>query len=116
MYKRKHRKSVPDHWEQSASTSHSTASAVDISVSPAFNSALFIQAHEADIVRGPEAISAARSLECPEPSTTGSSNDRMKAGSELIRWGIPDAALRFDGESIDPQKSESKRSPLWVDR
>ncbi|KIJ62464.1 hypothetical protein HYDPIDRAFT_114591 [Hydnomerulius pinastri MD-312] len=117
MHKRKHRKSAPEDWESSARASTSRfqliASADEDDGTSTSDPALYIQAHEADIVRGPQSVHAARSLECPDASTTGS-NDAPQPGSGLIRWGAQENSLDFDGEPIVPQ--ESKQSPLWVDR
>ncbi|KAH7925803.1 hypothetical protein BV22DRAFT_1194918 [Leucogyrophana mollusca] len=71
---------------------------------------LYIQAHEADIVRGPQAISTARSLEvavCTGPSGAC----EIKAGSGLLEWGGQPPADPF-GE----RGSASGQEVIWVDR
>lgn len=47
--------------------------------------ALFIEAHEADIIRGPQAGDAARSLEFEYISGEGS-NRKIHVGDSLIKW------------------------------
>ncbi|KAF9244466.1 hypothetical protein BU15DRAFT_71452 [Melanogaster broomeanus] len=116
MHKRKHRKSAPDGWEQSTRPSisyvQSTSSAEKVDIPPAHDPCLYIQAHEADIIRGSEAVSAAHALECPEASTTGG-NGCPKPGSGLLQWGS-EGSFDIDGESFGTQ--ELKQSTLWVDR
>ncbi|KAI1782840.1 hypothetical protein LXA43DRAFT_1103337 [Ganoderma leucocontextum] len=87
---------------------------------------LFIQAHEADLVHGPQAASAARSLEVQE-ATNG--EEQGHVGDGLIRWG-PRVELRVDGADSDepmtlsglsgeelPSSSEqSCGAGVWVDR
>ncbi|KAF9222246.1 hypothetical protein BS17DRAFT_809588 [Gyrodon lividus] len=108
MHKRKHRKPVPNDWEQ---PTHPSTENVDV---PAVSDpCLYIQAHEADIIHGPQAVSAAHSLECPHASTTSGA----KPGSGLLRWGAPpegSLALDIDAESYDTHKLN--QAPLWVDR
>ena len=85
---------------------------------------LVIQAHEADLVRGPQAASAARSLEVTSFVEEG--KIVYKAGDGLIRWGGHAASvhdqsedehvhLRIGGapkEVQDPPKLDD----VWVDR
>ncbi|KAH7886591.1 hypothetical protein F5I97DRAFT_1015914 [Phlebopus sp. FC_14] len=94
MHKRKHRRSPP------RAETHE------------LDSALYIQAHEADIIRGPQAASFALALKYPQDSGTRS-NDGPKVGSGLVRWGPPDVPAQFDETRHD---TESQRSQLWVDR
>ncbi|KIM87866.1 hypothetical protein PILCRDRAFT_3592 [Piloderma croceum F 1598] len=82
--------------------------------------ALFIQAHEAEIVRGPQARIAAASLEV-KIDASGSSSQFI-IGDGLIRWG--DAGLdaaRGQGVSggfdeDDDDRSQDEREVVWVDR
>ena len=108
MHKRKHRKSSHDgNWDQSA---HNVQSAVDVenTDAPAPDPCLYIQAHEADVIRGPPAVSA-RSLEYRDPSTLITSHDNP--GSALIRWGVE---RPYGADTDEPHESNS--TLLWVDR
>jgi len=65
---------------------------------------LFIQAHEADLVRGPQAHVSARSLEVEKDG------DKVTwVGDGLIKWGVP---TQDEGsvEAVDD------REGIWVDR
>ncbi|KAM5540168.1 hypothetical protein V8D89_006308 [Ganoderma adspersum] len=92
---------------------------------------LFIQAHEADLIHGPQAAAAARSLEVRE---TGSGEEQGFVGDGLIRWGSR-VDSRVDEEDEDEGMTLSRlreeESPLgsqalaggsagrggvWVDR
>ena len=82
--------------------------------------ALYIQAHEADIIRGPHARDAAQSLEI------------RGQGSALIQWGRPRDSAReqikgkgmklidqdasFDGTGPGNHFDDSKDREIWVDR
>ncbi|KAG9312463.1 hypothetical protein JVU11DRAFT_6847 [Chiua virens] len=113
MHKRKHRRSVrDDNWEQSTHaiiTSHvqSTFSTEDTFVP---DPCLYIQAHEADIIRWPPSA-AARSLEFQRSSPMNDS--RQNTGSGLIRWGESDHSHRDDKDTTDAH--ESTHPQLWVD-
>jgi len=82
--------------------------------------ALFIQAHEAEVVRGPQARIAAASLEVKIDGSGSSS--QLIIGDGLIRWG--DAGLdtaRRQGVSAgfdedDDDRSQDERAAVWVDR
>jgi hypothetical protein len=123
MHKRKHRKLAPDDWEQPGSGTRSTtthaqptsAQGGNVDVPPAFDPILYIQAHEADIIRGPQGIAAAHSLECLEASTI-CSTDEPKPGSGLIRWGALEGPLALDTDAESYDTHELKQSLLWVDR
>lgn len=70
---------------------------------------LFIVAHEADVIRGPHAESAAAALEVREDDGT----DRSGVGSGLIRWDL--VSLK----SVDEEGKESageEADTVWVDR
>jgi hypothetical protein len=80
--------------------------------------ALFIQAHEADVVRGPQAGVTARSLEV----VAG------KVGDGLVRWGGGDAGegarreidtdvgVRVHDDDDDFGDGEKGEEKLWLDR
>lgn len=107
MHKRKHRKTIrDDNRDQSAHSSYniqptSNADSSDVS---APDPCLYIQAHEADIIRGP---SSTRSLEY-DPSMV---NPGHNSSSALIRWG-PERP--YDTDTIGPHGSSEPF--LWVDR
>lgn len=112
MHKRKHRKSVrDDDWEQSprtTGTSHvQSAFGAGNPDSTAPDSCLYIQAYEADVIRGPPAVSG-RSLECQDPSLM--ITDKSRSG--LIRWGPPESSN--DADTVDTHKLNQPL--LWVDR
>lgn len=98
-------------------------------------SALFIQAHEADLIHGPQAASAAQSLEVLDYGRggMGSSLDGSiapvhaghKIGDALIRWGVethvqPVAAFPGDEESnveaVNRSDKDLDEKAIWVDR
>lgn len=102
MHKRKHRKSHrDDDWEQSVP---STENLDD------FDPCLYIQAHEADVTRGPPVVSA-RLLECQDPSIMMTTGNNSRSG--LIRWGPPEQCSG-DPDTVDTQ--QSTHPVLWVDR
>ena len=116
MHKRKHRKSNrDDDWEQSThtiATSHvqSTFSTESLDAPHAQpDPCLYIQAHEADVIRGPPAVSA-RFLEYQDPSTVVTAGDDSSSG--LIRWGPPDRS--GDADTVGAQ--QLNQPVLWVDR
>ncbi|KAG6875085.1 hypothetical protein C0993_010936 [Termitomyces sp. T159_Od127] len=63
---------------------------------------LYVQAYEADIVRGPAAKISAASLEAPLPGT-------IETGGALIRWEAQDEAM------VNTQANDD-RNVIWVDR
>lgn len=68
---------------------------------------LYIQAHEADVIRGPSAV-VARTLEYPgSHSLVPDSSSR----SGLIQWG---AEPSYGTDAVAPR--EFKKDHLWVDR
>ncbi|KAI0052376.1 hypothetical protein FA95DRAFT_1533194 [Auriscalpium vulgare] len=69
----------------------------DPAVSPAVDSSLFIVAHEADVVRGPQAAYAADSLEVTLVDANGESSKRV--GDSLIMW-----------------ERSGQQEDVWVDR
>lgn len=62
--------------------------------------ALYIQAHEAEIIRRPQARSLARSLEAQHA-------DSVEVKTRLVKWGVP--SIEQDG--LGPQAQA-----VWVDR
>ncbi|EGN97641.1 hypothetical protein SERLA73DRAFT_161591 [Serpula lacrymans var. lacrymans S7.3] len=70
--------------------------------------ALIIQAHEGDVVRGPQARLAALSLEVGPGHV----------GSALIKWGAHDDPTYFRREQSpsDIERDEDQRESIWVDR
>ena len=79
--------------------------------------ALYIQAYEADVVRGSNAQTAAQSLEVVEYTPT---TIIPKIGSALIRWGGDDTGVKRygDGEDDDifPVATQDTETAIWVDR
>ncbi|KAI6111679.1 hypothetical protein EDD17DRAFT_1760740 [Pisolithus thermaeus] len=63
MYKRKHRKSAPYTHDQASDKLRAYPTSVDDTPFPDFDPSLYIVAHEADIVNGPRAVSAALALD-----------------------------------------------------
>ena len=85
--------------------------------------ALYIQAYEADVVRGSHAQAAAQSLEVVEYTPT---TIIPKIGSALIRWGGDNTSIgkRYgdgnDGVDEDddmlPVATQDMETAIWVDR
>ena len=85
--------------------------------------ALYIQAYEADVVRGSHAQTAAQSLEVVEYTPT---TIIPKIGSALIRWGGDDTSIgkRYgdgddEGDEDDdmlPVATQDTEAAIWVDR
>jgi len=89
--------------------------------------ALFIQAYEADVIRGSQGRLAAQSLEVVaverEP---GSEMNHLvpKVGDGLIKWGglglgtLPSGSMGiFDGEDDGDERTATEdQSAVWVDR
>lgn len=114
MHKRKHRKSVrDDDWEQSAhatGTSHVQSSpSTENPDSTAPNPCLYIQAYEADVIRG-QRTETAQTLECQDASRMMTTSNNSKSG--LIRWGPPERS--GDRDTVDTEKLNHPL--LWVDR
>ncbi|KDR72912.1 hypothetical protein GALMADRAFT_281148 [Galerina marginata CBS 339.88] len=102
--------------------------------------ALYIQAHEADIIRGPKALLAAQSLEVAEYQTSREVDENggehevvtgivPRIGSALIQWGDNAAHAASTGtmrgfaqdyeeddETIPTVKTDSDKASIWVDR
>ena len=84
--------------------------------------ALYIQAYEADVVRGSHAQAAAQSLEVVEYTPT---TIIPKIGTALIRWGGDDTSIgkRYgdDGggdeeDDMLPVATQDAETAIWVDR
>lgn len=99
-------------------TSYTATSGRDFS--PDSESVLFIQAYEADIIRGPKAASAAMSLEAPIPGDA-----MLTAGNSLILWNGSklDAQPLFPGDVSEDDHNKGGAKPsndtdhtIWVDR
>lgn len=69
---------------------------------------LFIQAHEADLVHGPQATDAAESLEVPRPGNT-----QGQVGSALIEWG---GGISLYTSTAFGKEVGDYHDPIWVDR
>ncbi len=95
--KRKHKANAPRHYER-----HSD-DVPDLS-----NASLYIQAYEADLVRGIHAIETAHSLELERDST----GKITRVGSGLIQPGPVPRTSNDDGHS----NGEYGREEAWVDR
>ena len=83
--------------------------------------ALYIQAYEADVIRGSHAQTAAQSLEVVEYSTPPTRTIIPKIGSALIRWGGSIGPQRDgDGEGGEDMlpivTQDTDSSAIWVDR
>ncbi|KAG0692974.1 hypothetical protein DFH29DRAFT_966425 [Suillus ampliporus] len=103
-HKRKYRKVGPK-------TSNLAASAPII----APDLSLSIQAYEATIIRGPQSLSTALSLEAPDPPTLGVDVNDPQIGSALIQWGASTRNfLTLNSDSSFPEASDNKAT--WVDR
>ena len=133
--KRKHRlrrsrpqsppSTLPSHYEGSSHTRapYDRHSEISLDESAASDNskpnplhALYIQAYEADVVRGSHAQTAAQSLEVVEytPTTIIS-----KIGSALIRWGGYDIGDKRYGDGDDdilPVATQGTENAIWVDR
>ncbi|KAF8063325.1 hypothetical protein FPV67DRAFT_1421199 [Lyophyllum atratum] len=81
---------------------------------------LYIQAYEADIIRGPAAALSARSLEVSETDSTMSSSSTI--GNALIKWDIhqlgAQAAFPQDEDDFGAatNTSDMDSNAIWVDR
>jgi hypothetical protein len=82
--------------------------------------ALYIQAYEADVVRGSHAQTAAQSLEVVEYTPT---TIIPKIGTALIRWGGDTSIGKRYGDGGDeddddmlPVATQDTETAIWVDR
>jgi hypothetical protein len=72
--------------------------------------ALFIQAHEADVIRGPQARIAAKSLEVDINDT------HLTVGDALIRWGGIRENVAERRKIDDDNEWKEEQEAVWVDR
>ncbi|RDB21946.1 hypothetical protein Hypma_010938 [Hypsizygus marmoreus] len=91
----------------------------DLSPDPA----LFIQAYEADIIRGPNAALAAISVEVSTQLSSSSKSSPIKVGDALIKWEghqLHGAQPAFPGDDDDfggrGTADENDNDAIWVDR
>ncbi|KAJ7594001.1 hypothetical protein C8J56DRAFT_425492, partial [Mycena floridula] len=98
--KRKHR-NAPRGYDGSNDSSYH----VDY-VSRPIDPVLFVVAHEADIIRGPQATAAAASLEFHD----------NKPGSGLLRWTGYRIATAYRAEDVVQEAEDEKEKEVWVDR
>ena len=82
--------------------------------------ALYIQAHEADIIRGPRARDAARSLEIRGQGSAlipwGRSRDSAPEKSKPEGMKLIDQDASFDGTGPENHFNDGKDEEIWVDR
>ena len=81
------------------------------------DAALYVVAHEADIIRGPQAALAARSLEVVEHLPN--QPPRKMIGDALIRWGTSPKSreqLSFHDEDNHTGGRQELQEEIWVDR
>lgn len=76
---------------------------------------LSIQAHEATIIRGPQCLSTALSLEAPHLPTLGVYANDPQIGNALIQWGASTRNFQLlNSDSSFPEGSDDNAT--WVDR
>ncbi|KAG5650520.1 hypothetical protein H0H81_011951 [Sphagnurus paluster] len=119
--KRKNRSGHGTHWTENNNNLTFTTSDAYPSTS---SSALYIQAYEADIIRGPAAEHAALSLQAPRQLNTVASPS--KVGEALIKWDGAQhltAQPAFPGDEIEDGFRNATRKPadqaghvIWLDR
>ncbi|KAG1869306.1 hypothetical protein C8R48DRAFT_701046 [Suillus tomentosus] len=103
-HKRKYRKVAP--------SANLVAPATAITPDPFI---LSIQAYEATIIRGPQFLSTALSLEAPNLPTLGVHASDPQIGSALIQWGASKRNFQpLNSDSSFPETSDDKVT--WVDR
>ena len=84
---------------------------------------LFIQAHEADLVHGPQAASAARSLEVirgdgkGQPDIVGDGLiEWTGVGRGSIDWSNDEDHMQLRGPSVTSEDAPKGQTGYWVDR
>ena len=84
---------------------------------------LFIQAHEADLVHGPQAASAARSLEVlrghgkGQPEVVGDGLiEWAGVGRGIIDWSNDEDHMQLRGSSVTSEDAPKGQTGYWVDR
>lgn len=103
-HKRKYRKVAP--------SANLVAPATAITPDPFI---LSIQAYEATIIRGPQFLSTALSLEAPHLPTLGVHASDPQIGNALIQWGASKSNFQLlNSDSSFPETSDDKVT--WVDR
>jgi hypothetical protein len=103
-HKRKYRKIEPR-----------TDLVASVTIIPSDLLALSIQAYEATIVRGPQSLSTALSLEAPHLPTLGADENDPQIGSALIQWGASTGKFQLlNSDSSFPEAAHDKVT--WVDR
>ncbi|KAG6888269.1 hypothetical protein C0992_009125 [Termitomyces sp. T32_za158] len=70
---------------------------------------LYVQAYEADIIRGPAAKISAASLEAPLPGT-------IETGGALIKWGAQTQLTITQDEDMVCTRATGDQNVIWVDR
>lgn len=76
---------------------------------------LHIQAYEATIIRGPQSLSTALSLEAPDAATLGADANEPQTGSALIQLGDSTRNPQpLDLDSSFPKALDA--NACWVDR
>ncbi|KIK36202.1 hypothetical protein CY34DRAFT_533995 [Suillus luteus UH-Slu-Lm8-n1] len=76
---------------------------------------LSIQAYEATVIRGPQSLSTALSLEAPHLPTFGADTNDPQIGSALIQWGASTRKFQLlNSDSSFPEAADDKVT--WVDR
>lgn len=115
------------HYDHSTRT-HDHGEIVESDTRPDPLHALYIQAHEADVVRGSHAKAAAQSLEVVEYNSSLNSVGEVtivsKIGSALIQWGGDSTSIGKsygdDGgdedDMLPPATQGTMETPIWVDR
>ena len=117
----------PSHYEgyrHPRTHDHSEIDGESDSAKPDALHALYIQAYEADVVRGSHAKAAAQSLEVVEYSSFSPGGEVTiipKIGSALIRWGGDDTtsigkSYRDEDDDMLPHATQGANTPIWVDR
>ncbi|KAG1856975.1 hypothetical protein DFJ58DRAFT_745133 [Suillus subalutaceus] len=104
-HKRKYRKVAP--------TTNLVASATIRFAPDLFT--LSVQAHEATVIRGPQSLSTALSLEAPHLPTLGVYANDPQIGNALIQWGASTRNFQLLNPDYSfPEASDDKAT--WVDR
>ncbi|CCL98879.1 uncharacterized protein FIBRA_00886 [Fibroporia radiculosa] len=101
----------------------------DVQRSPSPDPALFIQAYEADVVRGPQAEPAAASLEVEQYNEGG--KVRFRVGDGLIKWkgaggshspdglepfGLGEERIQLGRADVKVKEAAEEEGGVWVDR
>ncbi|KAG2352692.1 hypothetical protein BDR07DRAFT_816711 [Suillus spraguei] len=104
-HKRKYRKATPTANLVASSTIRFTPDLFSLS----------IQAYEATLIRGPQSLSTALSLEVPHLPTLGVHANDPQIGNALIQWGAGTGNFQLlNSDSSFPEASDDRAT--WVDR